>query len=387
MSVPASQNSAQLTGERNPKGGNSTATLWESFDPLAGKKLEIVGPHGEIINPKWFPQVDDERLIHAYKIMLLARTSDLRAVSLQRQGRLYTLPPNIGQEACAVGSAMAIERTDWLVQAYRELGAQLMHGVPLDRWYLLCAGSEAGNVFPDGMRVLPQSVPIASQCLHAAGIAHAIKYKGGSEVAIVYFGDGATSEGDFHEAMNWAAVFSCPVIFFCNNNQYAISYPRTSQTKSKTIAQKAIAYGMPGIQVDGNDLFAVYRATSDAVAWARAGNGPVLIEAETYRMGAHTTSDDPTKYRDKTEEEVWKPRDPIARVKQYLQSKKLWNDKQEAAWRTECEQQIEAAVRVVEHHQASSPEEIMTHVYKDLCPELREQLADLKQFLAWKEGK
>lgn len=385
MTLPAQSEAAQF--ERKSKSSNAELQLFEAFNPLEGKRLEILDLNGKITNPKWAPQIDDEKLLKGYKTMTLARTTDLRAVSLQRQGRLFTLPPNIGQEACAVGSAMAIEPTDWMVQAYRELGAVLYHGVPIEKPFLLNSGSELGNVFPEHVRITPQSVPIASQCLHAAGIGHAIRYKGGKEVVIVYFGDGGTSEGDFHEALNWAAVFSCPVIFFCNNNQYAISFGRENQTKSKTIAQKAIAYGMPGIQVDGNDLLAVYRATKEAADWARSGKGPVLIEAETYRMGAHTTSDDPTKYREKAEEEKWKPRDPMLRIRKYLDAKKLWDDDKEKAWVAECEQMIEKAIKAVENSTSFSPEEIMTHVYKELCPELKEQLKDLKEYLAWKEGK
>ncbi len=383
MSLPAQTS----IPDRKMKTQSPDANLFDSFSPLEDKKLEVLDVNGKIINPEWAPEIDDEKLLRGYKVMLLARTTDLRAVSLQRQGRLFTLPPNLGQEACAVGSAMAIESSDWMVQAYRELGAVLYHGAPIENPFLLNAGSELGNVFPPNLRLTPQSVPIASQCLHAVGIAHSIRYKGEKDIVIVYFGDGGTSEGDFHEALNWAAVFACPVIFFCNNNQYAISFPRENQTKSKTIAQKSIAYGMPGIQVDGNDILAVYRATKEAADWARSGKGPVLIEAETYRMGAHTTSDDPTKYRDKGEEEVWKPRDPVMRARKYLEGRKLWDEGKEKAWVAECEQQIEGAIRKVEQLQMSSPEEIMSHVYRELCPELKEQLADLKSFMAWKESR
>ncbi len=384
MSLPAQTG---ITERKKMKSPTPDAHLFESFNPLEGKKLEIVTVNGTVAHPEWMPQINDEKLIGGYQIMLLARLADLRAVSLQRQGRLYTLPPNVGQEACAVGSAMAIEKSDWLVQAYRELGSLLYHGVPLYCPFLSNAGSEFGSVYPADVRVTPMSVPISSQTLHAVGIAHAANILGKKEVSIVYFGDGGTSEGDFHEALNWAAVFSCPVIFFCNNNQYAISLPRAEQTKSKTIAQKAVAYGMPGIQVDGNDLFAVYRATKDAADWARSGKGPVLIEAETYRMGAHTTSDDPTKYRNKEEEEAWKPRDPVSRVRKYLEANGLWDERKEQAWKEECEGQIEEAVMKTENWPSNSPEEVFTHVFKDGCAELTNQLVDLKAFLAWKEGK
>lgn len=362
-------------------------SLFAEFDPLKGQRLEILNENGVLTHPDLAPSLTDDQIITAYKWMLLARIADLKAVSLQRQGRLYTLPPSMGQEACAVGSALTLEGEDWLVPAYRELGAWLVRGVPLARVYLYFAGSEYGNVYPAGVNVLPTSVPISSQLLHAAGIGHALNYQGKKGVVITYFGDGGTSEGDFHEALNWAAVFNCPVVFFCNNNQYAISHPRQHQTKAKTIAQKAIAYGIPGIQVDGNDLLAVYRATKDAVDYARAGNGPVLIEGYTYRMGAHTTSDDPTKYRASEEEETWKPRDPLLRIQKYLTAKGIWDDARDQQAREEAQAKADEAFREAEKYPANTPDEILTHVYKQQTPELARQAESLKQFLAWKEGR
>jgi pyruvate dehydrogenase E1 component alpha subunit len=325
--------------------------------------------------------------VRGYKIMLLARVADLKAVSLQRQGRLFTLPPSYGQEACAVGSAMALDHGDWMVPAYRELGALLHKGAPLSRVYMYYGGSEQGNLYPPDARILPPSVPIASQLLHAAGIGHAINYRKGHEVVIAYVGDGGTSEGDFHEALNWAGVFNCPVIFFCTNNQYAISCPRSRQTKAKTIAQKAIAYGIPGIQVDGNDIFSVYRAAKEAADHARAGNGPVLIEAETYRLGAHTTSDDPTKYRDSGEEELWKNRDPLLRTKKYLESRGLWNDDLELKAKADAQKKADDAFAEAERVTANSPDEIFEQVYAKPTPELERQRESLKRFLKWKEGR
>jgi pyruvate dehydrogenase E1 component alpha subunit len=369
------------------KAAPSSNPLFTEFDPLQGKRLEILDANGNLTNPDWAPKFSDEQILAAYRMMHLARVADLKAVSLQRQGRLYTLPPSAGQEACAVGSALALERDDWMVPAYRELGAWLVHGVPLERIYLYFAGSEFGHVYPPGVRVMPSSVPISSQLVHAAGIGHAIVYQGKKEVVITYFGDGGTSEGDFHEALNWAAVFNCPVVFFCNNNQYAISYPRARQTKSRTLAQKAVAYGMPGIQVDGNDLLAVYRATKEAVDYARAGNGPVLIEGVTYRIGAHTTSDDPSKYRESEEEEEWKPRDPLLRVKKYLTAKGLWDDAREEKARAEAQSQADEAFAEAEKWPASSADEILNHVFAQRPPELTRQAESLKRFLAWKEGR
>ncbi|MBU0509126.1 pyruvate dehydrogenase (acetyl-transferring) E1 component subunit alpha [bacterium] len=365
----------------------STGSLFEAFDPLRGRRLEILDENGKVVGGEWMPELSDEKLLHAYKMMLLARVADLKAVSLQRQGRLYTLPPSLGQEACAVGSAITLEKEDWMVPAYRELGAWLVRGVPLSRVYLYFAGSEYGNVYPPGVRVLPTSVPISSQLLHAVGIGHAINYRNRKEVVITYFGDGGTSEGDFHEALNWAAVFHCPVIFFCNNNQYAISHPRARQTISETIAQKAIAYGMPGIQVDGNDFLAVYRATQEAASHARAGRGPVLIEGVTYRMGAHTTSDDPSKYRESEEEELWKARDPLIRMRKYLEAKGLWDETREEDAKTEAQAKADEDFAEAEKWKANSVDEIFAHVFESTVPELEAQAESLKSFRKWKEGR
>jgi pyruvate dehydrogenase E1 component alpha subunit len=382
MSLPAGQETV-----RRPKAAAREESFFESFDPLKGQKLEILNEEGQITDSRWMPALSNERIIEIYRLMLLARIADVKAVSYQRQGRLYTLPPSMGQEACAVGSASVLEKTDWISPAYRELGALITKGVPLSRIYLYHSGSEYGNVYPPEVRVLPSAVPIASQLLHAAGIGHAINFKGLKEVVITYFGDGGTSEGDFHEALNWAGVFSCPVIFFCNNNQYAISCPRTNQTKSATLAQKAVAYGIPGIQIDGNDLFAVYRATQEAAEWGRAGKGPVLIEAETYRLGAHTTSDDPTKYRSPEEEKIWQNRDPLLRMKKYLTAQKLWNDQLEEQAKEEATKLADEAFKEASLQTVNSPEEIISHVFETPNSELKKQLQSLKDFLRWKESR
>jgi pyruvate dehydrogenase E1 component alpha subunit len=387
MSPPNGRETDRVAAPRRTPPVPPEHDLFEFFDPLKGHKLEILDPQGVLVGERWLPDLSPEKLVAAYQVMVLARVADTRAVSLQRQGRLFTLPPSSGQEACAVGSAMALESGDWIAPAYRELGALLYKGVPLSRIYTYHSGSEQGNVYPLETHVLPSSVPIASQLLHAAGIAHAISYRSGREVAITYFGDGGTSEGDFHEALNWAGVFNLPVIFFCNNNQYAISYPRAQQTKSRTIAQKAIAYGMPGIQVDGNDLLAVYRATKEAVDRARAGRGPTLIEAETYRITAHTTSDDPSRYRTSEEEELWKSRDPLDRVRKYLESKKLWDDAREAEAREAATRQCDEAFREAEKQPVNTPEEIVSNVFETVPPELQQQLRSLKDYLTWKEGR
>ncbi|MCB1060967.1 MAG: pyruvate dehydrogenase (acetyl-transferring) E1 component subunit alpha [Calditrichaeota bacterium] len=364
-------------------GAKPTSSLFDAYDATSGKKLEILDPNGKVLHPEWMPEMSDELLLEGYKMMKYARIVDLKAVNLQRQGKLYTLPVNRGQEAAAVGSAMALRKDDWMVPAFREIGAYMWHGVPVEtvyKWYL---GLESGAVMPEGVNSLPTSVPISSQIPHAAGIGHAINYKGLDQAVLCYFGDGGTSEGDFSEGLNWAAVFTCPCVFFCNNNQYAISVPRDQQTKAATIAQKAVGFGLPGIQVDGNDLFAVYRATKEAVDFARAGNGPVLIEAVTYRMGAHTTSDDPTKYRTHEEEKIWEPRDPLIRVKKYLEEKKLWSDKDETSYEEECAAKVDAVVQRVVGLGPNPIHELFEHQYENLTNSLIEQKADIQAFIDW----
>ncbi|MCC6476088.1 pyruvate dehydrogenase (acetyl-transferring) E1 component subunit alpha [bacterium] len=373
-------------GDRVSNGKPNGASLFESFHPLSGNKLEVLDPNGKVTHPEWLPDLSDDLLVEGYKMMRFARIADLKAVNLQRQGKLYTLPVNRGQEACAVGSAMAIRKSDWLVPAFREIGAYLWHGWPLSTLYKWYLGLEAGGVLPEGVNSLPTSVPITSQLPHAAGLGHAIKYKGLDAVVMAYVGDGGTSEGDFSEGLNWAAVFACPCVFFINNNHYAISVPRESQTRAETLAQKALGFGMPGIQVDGNDLLAVYRATKEAVDYARAGNGPVLIEAVTYRLGAHTTSDDPTKYRTTDEEKLWEPRDPLLRTKKYLFEKQVWSDEKEEELVQYCTAQVVRATEEVIHLGSNPIPELFENMYESLTNSLEEQKRDLEEFLRW-QGK
>ncbi len=361
--------------------------LFDEFEPLSGKIFQVMDENGKIVNKDWMPELSDEKLIKAYKTMLLARVVDLKCVSLQRQGRMYTLPPNKGQEAAAVGSGMALDTNDWLVPAYRELGAYLSRGVTPEKYMHYWLGNEAGNVYSEDVRVLPFSVPISSQLPHATGIAFSIKYQEKDEAVITYFGDGGTSEGDFHESLNFASVWGCPVVFFCNNNQYAISFPRIKQTKSKTLAQKAIAYEMPGIQIDGNDFFSVYRATQEALKHAKEGKGPVLIEALTYRMGAHTTSDDPSKYRTDDEEKEWEKKDPLNRMKKYLMDKGIWDDDKDKEFTDKYNQEIEESFRKVEKIPPQDMEDIFKYEFDEMPDVIKKQMMKLKKYLSKKGGK
>jgi len=364
----------------------SKVSILARCDPLRGEMLQIMDNEGQVINQAEFPDVPPESIVEAYKLMVLSRIADEKALSWQRQGRLFTFPPNKGQEAAAVGSASALEKGDWMVPAFRELGAWLRHGVPLAHFYTFFGGNEKGSAMPEGVRMLPSAVPIASQIPHAVGIAYAVKYRGGREVTIAYFGDGGTSQGDFNEGLNFAGVWKAPVIFFCNNNQYAISVPRSMQTSSPTLAQKAVAFGFPGIQVDGNDFFAVYAATKAAADRARAGEGPTLIEAVTYRREAHTTSDDPSRYRTAEEEEEWAKKDPLKRLRGYLEAQGLWDEEKEEAERTGAERAAEAAFAEYEAITGYPVEDVFRYTFAEMPPELVEQKAAYEKFLKWKEA-
>jgi 2-oxoisovalerate dehydrogenase E1 component alpha subunit len=304
-------------------------------------------------------------------------------LSLQRQGRIGFYVPSVGEEAAQVGSAMALSSDDWVFPAYREPGAALWRGMPLD---LLVAQAHGNSLDPQKGRQMPShfgdpsirfvtpSSPVGTQIPMAVGAGWAAKIRGDPIVSLVYFGDGATSEGDFHAGMNFAGVFKVPVVFFCKNNQWAISVPVDRQTAAKTLASKARAYGFEGVRVDGNDLLAVFAATKLAVDGARAGGGPTMIEAVTYRLGPHSSSDDPARYRPKEEVEYWEARDPIERLRRYLEGKGLWTKAWESALRKEVEDLVSETVRRVEKAPPPPLESLFEDVYADLPPHLREQM-------------
>src|SRR5438128_4340857 len=269
------------------------------------------------------PKLAPGELRSLHRAMVLARRFDERMVRLQRQGRIGTFAPIKGQEASQLGSVVTLRATDWMVPSFRDTAAMIWRGWPIEKTLLFFAGYvEGGRPAPD-QRDLPITIPVATQLPHAVGLAYAAQYRGDDAVVMAYFGDGATSEGDFHEALNFAGVWHVPVVFVCQNNQWAISVPLKKQTHSKTIAQKALAYGLPGIQVDGNDVLAVYAVAREAVDRARAGEGPTLIECVTYRRGVHTTADDPTKYRTTEEVAEWERKDPLTRFAAYLEKRNL----------------------------------------------------------------
>ncbi len=354
--------------------------LIKNFDPLKLERLEILNENGEIVNASLDPKLTKDELLHIYKTMSLGRVADIRAVQYQRQGRMLTYAPNIGQEGAQVGAMSALKKEDWLVPGFRELNMKLYKGVPLEDIYLYWYGNEMGSKYPKETRVLPTAVIIGSQIQIGAGIAMASKIQNKAEVTITVIGDGGSSHGDFNEGMNFAGAFDAPLIILVQNNQYAISTPRELQTKAKTIAQKAIAAGIKAIQVDGNDVFAMHKAVKEARKHALK-EGPVLIEAVTYRIGAHTTSDDPSLYREDEEVEYWKKRDPILRLRKFLENKGWWDEKQEEALDKENNDFVQKTFAKVEETGLVPLEEIFDYTYEEKTPNLQEQYEYYKAFL------
>ena len=323
------------------------------------------------------PDISPQELKRLYRAMLLGRRLDERMIRLQRQGRIGTFAPIKGQEASQLGAAFTLRQTDWMVPSFRETAAMLLRGWPIEKLLLLFAGQlEGGQPAPD-QNDLPITIPVATQLPHAVGLAYAAQYRGDDAVVMVFCGDGATSEGDFHEALNFAGVWHVPAVFVVQNNQWAISVPLKKQTHSKTIAQKALAYGLPGLQVDGNDVLAVYAACREAVDRARAGDGPTLIECVTYRLSVHTTADDPTKYRSAEEVEAWERKDPLTRFSAYLQKKNLLEEGLEAA----VDAEIAAAVQRFETAGPPDPLTMFDHVYAEPPPHLARQRDQLATWL------
>jgi len=343
-------------------------------------QLQVLDEQGRV-DAELEPDLSREQLLRLFRYMLLTREADARMLKLQRQGRIGTFPPGYGAEAISVGVAAAMGEQDWFTGAYRELGARLVLGEPLTNALLYYNGWEEGNVQPESgnQRLLPISVIVGSQGLHAVGLAYASKLRGERAAAVSFVGDGGTSQGDFHEALNFASTWQLPVVFVVQNNQWAISVPRHKQMRSRSIAQRAIGYDMPGLQVDGNDVLAVYRAAREALTRAYAGEGPSLIEAVTYRLSMHTTADDPKKYRDPAEVEPWEAKEPLLRFRAYLEGKGYWDGEQQAALEAEIKQEVQAAVEAFEAQAAFPPERPFDHVYGTRDPQLE---AQKQEFLA-----
>lgn len=333
-------------------------------------------------DPNTDPGLTTAQLIAMYRAMTRTRIVDERLVKLQRQGRIAFHVGCLGEEAAVIGSAAALREQDWVVPCYRELGALLWRGYPLQTYIDHMFGNAddpvKGRQMPDHtvsreLKYLSVSAPIGTQIPHAVGLAWAAKHNGTDEVAAVYFGDGATSSNDFHSAMNFAGVFQTPTVFLCRNNGWAISLPSEMQTASKTLADKGIAYGVPSVRADGNDALATYKVVHEAVERARQGLGPTLVELLTYRVGGHSTSDDPTAYRTEEEVDAWKKGDPILRLRQHLEHKGAWDDGQDEQWRQAVEAELRECISAAEQKPDPPLESVFSEVYRDQPWHLREQ--------------
>ena len=351
--------------------------------------LSILDQDGKLIDPDLEPAIPDDRLLQLHRTMVLARRFDERMLQLQRQGRIGTFAPVRGQEAAQMGIVAALRDSDWMVPSFREHAAAIWRGQSLESILVANGGFYQGNELAEGTRNLPVAVPVGTQPLHAVGLSYAIKYRGADDVVVTFFGDGATSQGDFHEAINFAGVWQTPTIFVCQNNQWAISVPRARQTNSETLAQKALAYGVPGLQVDGNDVLAVYAAAEEAAERARSGEGPTLIECVTYRLAVHTTADDPSRYREEEEVEEWLKREPLSRFQTYLQHKNLLSDSDIEAVEEQVKEEIQNAVDGAEKRMGELAHEELSmfdHMYAEAPPYLREQRDELARELQAREG-
>ncbi|ELY50952.1 2-oxo-3-methylvalerate dehydrogenase E1 component subunit alpha [Natronolimnohabitans innermongolicus JCM 12255] len=339
---------------------------------------QVVRPDGSFDADR-VPDVDDEALRDLYRWMLLQRVYDNRATKLQRRGRLGTVASGRGQEAAIIGSGFALSQDDWIFPYGREAGALLMHGLSMRDLLLYWRGIEDASKM-EGANIFGMAISIGSHIPLATGKAWGMQLAGEESIAFANLGDGATSTGAFHEGMNFAGVLDAPAVYFCQNNQYAISLPFEKQTNADTVAQKALAYGVDGIRVDGNDVLAVYNAVSKARERALEGN-PVLVEAVTYRRGAHTTSDDPTRYRSEEEVDEWEKRDPLERYQAFLEETGRWDDIDEEAIREEVEEEFSAAVDAADEFEERGIEEIFSYLHEETPPELQRQLEEFRELL------
>jgi 2-oxoisovalerate dehydrogenase E1 component alpha subunit len=336
---------------------------------------QFLNEQGELVSALPAFAQDHSNLKKLYEVMVLTRTFDKKAIALQRTGKMGTYAPINGQEAISTAIGHAMKPEDVFVPYYRDYAAQLQRGVKMSEILSFWGGDERGSKFACDSKDLPICVPIASQCLHATGVAFAFKYRQQASVAVVCIGEGGTSEGDFYEAINVAGTWNLPVVFIVNNNQWAISVPREKQTATQTIAQKAIAAGFTGQQVDGNDIIACRQMIGEAIEKARRGEGPTLIEALTYRLCDHTTADDATRYQPSNEVEEAKPREPIARFKQFLMEQNIWTTEDEEKLVISCSEQVEHAVTEYLNTEPQPVSSIFDYHYAELPEYLIEQRA------------
>ena len=341
--------------------------------------LQYLDEHSNVTQP--FPSdITNDKLIALYKHMVLVRLFDNKAINLQRTGSMGTYPASTGQEATSVGIGYTMHKDDVFCPYYRDQGASLLRDISMAEILSFWGGDERASHYANNKYDFPPCVPIANQCLYATGVAFAFQYRNQKHAAVTTIGEGGTSKGDFYEALNVAGCWNLPIVFVVVNNQWAISVPRHKQTSTQTIAQKSIAAGFEGIQVDGNDIVAVVTAMQQALKKAYEGRGPTLIEAITYRLGDHTTADDASRYRDKEElAQAWQ-REPITRLANYLRAQNVWSDEQEAELEKTCKAQIEAAVAVYLSQPPQQPTDMIDYLFAQLPEALIEQRNHIEDF-------
>lgn len=335
---------------------------------------QILNAEGKLVGA--VPDLSDERLVALYRFMQLGRAFSNKVIALQRQGRATTFGSLVGQEATAVGLAAPLQQGDWLTTSYREIASLIVKGIPLETLLYSFRGMTPAN-WPTESHCLPVQIVIGTQMLHAVGLAMAAKIAGDATVAVGVCGDGATSEGDFNEALNFAGVFQAPVVLIVQNNGWAISVPRKKQSAAASFASRGAGFGIPARLVDGNDILAVYDAVNQAVERARSGQGPSLIETLTYRIGAHTTADDPTRYRDAAEVAAWQSKDPIARFQTFLLERDVLSAREIEQMQASIEDEINRAVETAESTPKMAPDDFFAYTAAELTPRLQEQRADL----------
>lgn len=344
------------------------------------KMVQVLDENGKVVNEDLVPDLTDEQLVELMERMVWTRVLDQRSVSLNRQGRLGFYAPTAGQEASQLASQYALEKEDWILPGYRDVPQIIWHGLPLTEAFLFSRGHFKGNQFPEGVNAFSPQIIIGAQYIQTAGVALGLKKRGKKAVAITYTGDGGSSQGDFYEGINFASAYKVPAIFVIQNNNYAISTPRSKQTAAITLAQKAIAVGIPGIQVDGMDPLAVYQATKEARDRAVNGEGPTLIETMTYRYGPHTMAgDDPTRYRTSDEDSDWEKKDPLVRFRAFLEAKGLWNEEKENEVIERAKDEIKTAIKATDKVEKQTVTDLMEIMYEDMPQNLKEQYEIYKE--------
>ena len=359
------------------------------------RMVQVVSEDGRVDEAQE-PKLTKQQVFTLYQTLIRLRTFEARMMNLQRSGRIGFYGGSVGQEATATGSAFALEKQDWVFPQYREPGAALIRGISMETllYQFMSTAKDIGkgrqmpvHYGDRAVNYVTISSVVASQIPHAAGGGWAMRLRKDNAVALVYFGDGATSTVDFHAGLNLAGVFKAATVFWCNNNQFAISVPREKQTASKTLAEKALAYGFEGLQCDGQDIFAVYAAAKYAVDKARRGEGPTMVESLTYRVGPHSSSDDPTRYRSDVEVDTWRKRDTLERVRHYLRHKGWYDESEDARLHKLAEEEVSRAIEAAEHAGPPSWETMLEDVFAEMTPLQQMQHDDLKAYLKWKEAR